>query len=415
MSKFSLNFLKQRHVSGKACIIGVDIGSRFHYFQCQTKKKLSQSIYIENTKSGFQKLHNYISQELKLTSDKIIIGMEPTSSYWKPLADYLEDKGYEYVLVNPSHTHKYSSIVFSAPLKRDQTDTTLIINLIKGGHYQRHPVRSGVYKDLYNLANARHQLVKYRTQLYNQLHALLAEYFPELIRIFKNNTSIGLLRLLSVYPTPEQVKEAGEEAIYKATSKHIRKKLARERSKSIMTAAANSIGIKRGISGYKVNISLLVSHIQFINQQIKDVNKQITSTLSTMKETDVLRSINGVGDYTIAVFLGYFGDIMQFKSIQEAIKYAGLNLYERSSGQKIGSKHISKRGPGILREVLYLSALSLIRHNPQIKEKYLKLVENKHSKIKSIIPIMHYLIRVMFRLIKTGESYNVNYTKRSVA
>ena len=409
MNKRDNQFKREMYVtSNKNVIVGIDIGSRFHYFQYQTSDMRSKAFKINNNEQGFQKFKSHI-EKLGVAPEKVIVGIEPTGPYWKALTGYLEKCKYEWVFVSPSHTYKYAFIQHNSPLKRDDTDTSVIISLVKGGHYLHHPKRDKHYQELYNLSRFRHQLIHNRTVVYNHLHAILSEYFPELLQIFPTINSRTLCRLLKNYPTPETILEHEYLEIFQTLSYKINKKWLEKKVSLIIEAAKHSIGIKDGILSYKIHISNLVSQISLLNKQIKEIEEKIKDILEEIQEAKLLKTIRGMSNNSIAILLGYFGDISHYNNVQEAIKYAGLNLYERSSGSKQGEKHISKKGPSILRHTLFLVSLNLIRKNEYVKDKYLRYVKNKKNKLKAVIPIMHYIIRVMFSMIKNQTEFIPNY------
>lgn len=55
--------------------------------------------------------------------------------------------------------------------------------------------------------------------------------------------------------------------------------------------------------------------------------------------------------------IGEVADFSQFKTIAELLKFAGLNLFEISSGEHQGQRRISKRGRPLIRKLLYFAAL----------------------------------------------------------
>jgi len=416
MIKDNQRYLRRlQYVQKKKFIIGIDIGSKFHYVQSQSIDKISIPFRIDNNFDGFTKLSNYIKNKLTINPDEVIIGIEPTGPYWEVLANFLEKNDYEWVFVNPLHTKRYESIMHNSPLKSDKKDPSLIISLVRSGHYLSHPERKGKYQELFNWVKTRNQLVVHRGTLYNQLHSILSIYFPELLQIFSSVSLKSLQRLLKEYQTAESIEEAGYDKIYKIISKNISKKWAKNKTEKLLKVVKVSIGIKKGIESYKWGVRNLLSNINSLSQQIQEVETHIKQELNRMREAELLKTIKGLNDYSIAVILGYLGDIRKYSSAYDLIKFAGLNLYEKSSGNRKGQKHISKRGSGMLRHVLYMASLNMIHSYPHIKEKYLRYVKNKHSKMKSIIPIMHYILKVIFAMIKNDREYEIDYEEKKAA
>ena len=64
---------------------------------------------------------------------------------------------------------------------------------------------------------------------------------------------------------------------------------------------------------------------------------------------------------TAAVIVAVAGDPRNYASAAAFVKSLGLNLKEHSSGESKGGLHITKRGPGIVRMMLYMAVLRLIQ------------------------------------------------------
>lgn len=62
------------------------------------------------------------------------------------------------------------------------------------------------------------------------------------------------------------------------------------------------------------------------------------------------------------------------------VAHAGLSLRENSSGEKYGKVSISKIGKSDLRKIIYMSALSCIRHDNYFASFYLHLLEQRKPK-----------------------------------
>ena len=82
--------------------VGVDIGSRRHEACVGTSDRvLRRRLAIANTRDGLAQLEAAISKEERaIRAQAVIVGMEPSGVYWKPLAAQLQQRGYAVVLVH---------------------------------------------------------------------------------------------------------------------------------------------------------------------------------------------------------------------------------------------------------------------------------------------------------------------------
>lgn len=101
----------------------------------------------------------------------------------------------------------------------------------------------------------------------------------------------------------------------------------------------------------------------------------------------------------------------EFSSSDELIKFAGLNLYEISSGQHKGKRHISKRGRSSLRKQLYLAVLSIIKRDGIFFNEYQKNVAKGKVKMRIMIALMRKLLRILFALATKERYFQRDYDK----
>jgi len=390
-------------------IVGVDIGSIFHYYQTKKDNYLDTPTPFKSDISGFNSFHDYINNNLQTDPQDVIVGLEPTGPFWEPFAKFLEEKGYTWVFVSQTSTKKYKQIQFNSSIKTDPIDAATIVSLLSAGHYLTHPNRTGYYRELYNLVKIRDQITKQQNVYYNYLYSDLSVYFPELLSIFYDITIKSIRILLNKYPTPEDIRKSSNNDIYQLIKTVRSIKLRRRRTHDIKNAADKSVGITEGIQSYKYHIKMIIKRLDELELEMKEIDDIIETILFKIPESKKILSIKSAGNYTAAVILSYFGDMKSYSSCYELIKFAGLNLCENSSGKRKGQKYISKRGPGQLRKILYLLTLRLISQDLGIKKKYEHYIENnKKCKMKAIVAIMCYLVKMIYSLCKNDTSYNEN-------
>jgi transposase len=82
------------------------------------------------------------------------------------------------------------------------------------------------------------------------------------------------------------------------------------------------------------------------------------------------------------------------------VKSLGLNLKEHSSGETKGGLHITKRGPGIVRMMLYMAVLRLIQTDEVLGGWYAKKVGRMGGELKSkaVVAIMRKLAGALWHV-----------------
>lgn len=66
---------------------------------------------FKNNTEGFGRLLGRMSRAReRIGAEKIVVAMEPSGHYWKPLAGYLSRAGITVVIVNPHHVKKQKEL-----------------------------------------------------------------------------------------------------------------------------------------------------------------------------------------------------------------------------------------------------------------------------------------------------------------
>ncbi len=172
-----------------------------------------------------------------------------------------------------------------------------------------------------------------------------------------------------------------------------------------MDAAANSIGIREGREALELELRQLLVRMELVRNQLGEIEQTINRVIKEVPYIEILSSIPQVGQITLAAILGEAGDFRQYQNARQIIKFAGLNLYEISSGQHHGRKRITKRGRPLLRQMLYLAGLRLIKQQGAFYQFYKRLVERGKPKPQAIVAMGCKLLRVLFAMVRDNRKF----------
>ena len=100
----------------------------------------------------------------------------------------------------------------------------------------------------------------------------------------------------------------------------------------------------------------------------REIAKQISDDASAARKHDILCSIPGIAPISAALIITFLPELGEFDR-KQAGSLAGLAPYNRESGAWKGKSTIGG-GRKILRDALYMPALSAMRFNPDLKPKY---------------------------------------------
>ena len=401
-------------VNQKILIATIDGGKEKHYgyFRCPDGTEGKSQPFWNNGR-GFQEFWERIWSAARTHAlEEIIIGFESTGPYMEPLAQFMRNKqGVRLVQVNPMHTKRLKELPGNSPLKTDRKDPKVIADIIELGHALTVVIPEGPAAELRRLTQGRERTITNRTRLFNQLQCLLASIFPEFPQVMKDVKTASALHLLRHYPTPQDIVELGESALASLLRKVSRGKLREDRARALFEASGASVGIRDGRDSMLLEIRLIIETIASYERFIEGLETEMVRQLEQIPYSRVILSLKGIGPVTTAGLIGEVGDFTKFATISEVLKFAGLDLYEVSSGKHRGKLRISKRGRPLIRKLLYLAALSTVRKDGVMHEWYQRALGRGMQKIKALVAVSRKLLGIIFALVRNHSVYVANYTK----
>lgn len=139
------------------------------------------------------------------------------------------------------------------------------------------------------------------------------------------------------------------------------------------------------------------------------IRRQIDQDPDLRQRRDLLDSIPGIGEATIAVLLAVLGDVARFESARSVAAFAGLSPAERQSGRWKGQTRLSKTGEPWLRKALYMPALVAWRHNPLIRPFCERLkAQGKNGKLV-VCAAMRKLLVLAYGVLKSGRPFDPEF------
>ena len=90
------SFSKLEAITPNTLLVGVDIAKNIHWARLTDYRgiPLGKALKVLNNQAGFENILTTIKDVGKQHHlSKVILGLEPTGHYWKPLAHYLTSQG----------------------------------------------------------------------------------------------------------------------------------------------------------------------------------------------------------------------------------------------------------------------------------------------------------------------------------
>ena len=405
---------KQLAITDDTLVVGVDIAKNYQWARFVDFRGIEHdhALKFKNSKDGFEAILTKIRSTCKQEGfKKVVVGMEPTGHYWKAFANWLEKQtDITVVLVNPYATKQAKELDDNSQTKSDKKDALTIAKLVAQGRYFELYLPHDIYAELRGLATTRTSLNKRKNAIKNTITAVLDEFFPEYVEVFKHPLKGKASRhVLKTCPFPKFIRELGEDGVTGEIKKAVKKTVGRKKARQLVEAAQESIGVDYGEEAARLKLRLLINELELLEQQTEELEKQMSCALGKTDYAEFLLTIKGIGIVTLAACLGELGDPTRFDNPRQMSRMAGYNLVEDSSGKNKSGTKISKRGRKNLRSVLYQMALTMVATNDEMKElyNYLKTREKDPlRKMQALIVVSKKILTIIHTLAKKKESYD---------
>lgn len=418
MSKkdYSRQAEKRQRVRKITLIVGVDIGKEMNAVTFMNKEGevLGSHPKMYNSRAGFEYFVKIINEAKgKNGLKEVLIGLEPTGHYWRKLAYFAKNNGYEVRFIRTTALKHQRELDESSSAKNDKRDALTIANITREGKYIDTLIEDGFVRQLRTLSKVRERIIKHNVRVKNTLHSALDDYFPELIKIFKTMHARGLWAVLERCPFPEDVVRMRLSTLEKLIGKASRQKKAKtvQKAAALKNAARESIGLKDIGEADRYRITLCLDDVKRTEGMVKELKKKLTGLLEQIPSAEYLVSIPGVGPLSAAVFLGELGNLENFHNARQIVKYAGYDPMESDSGSRMGRRFISKKGRWLMRKFLFFMSMQVIVNSEYFKTYYHRKLETKNQygqvlrKKEALCAVAIKLIKVIFALMRDKRAF----------
>jgi transposase len=146
-------------------------------------------------------------------------------------------------------------------------------------------------------------------------------------------------------------------------------------------------------------------HIAFLDREIEQVERLVAKQILTWPEAKRLMTVPGVNLIGAATFLAAVGDIARFQSSRKLVAYLGLDPRVRQSGeQPARSGNITKRGSVSARWALVEATWSVVNQPGPLRAFYLR-VRARREHGKAIVATARKLAVLFWCMLTRGQDY----------
>jgi transposase len=328
--------------------VGGDLHQRFCYITVmEARGRIVQAGAVENEKVALRK---YFRQ---FRGQPVQVAVE-ACGFWPGFREVVEPEVKRLVLVHPQRV----KAIASAKLKNDRVDSETLAHLLRCDLLPESWKADRETQARRQQVRLRATLVRQRTRLKNQVHAVLHQQGlrSPVTDLFGKR---GRYWLAGV-KLPEQARESVQACL-------------------------------RMIDSY--------------SEEIQKQNLQLSEKAKADERVQWLMTIPGIGECSAMMLLAEIGDLGRFGNKEALCSYAGLAPRVRESAGKAARGGITRQGSPWLRWIMVEAAQVATRCSPAAKRYYERLQRRKHKHVARVALARKLLIAV-YALLHDGVAFD---------
>lgn len=385
--------------------VGIDVAKYEHVvtiLDSSTGEFIVDSLHFDNNDKGFKSLLSNLSQ---LNKNDVVIGFESTAHYHQTLFNFLTQKKFKCILINPYMTSRFRSISLRNA-KNDNIDSRAIASFLSFEYKNLLQVEFES-NEMKELSIQRDTLIKDSSKLKIKLLSYLDRVFPELESVVDKAGihSKAIRAILKEYPTARSISSTRIDHLIKLSNDASRNRYPADKVKAIKKAAKSSIGFHSDAIGLKIKQS--IEQLESLEKQTDEINEVIIHLPSVMDSP--LHKIKGINSIEIAYIMSAIININRFDVPSKLVAYAGLDPKVRQSGTwSASTTRMSKRGNRLLRYALIWAANNIRKHPSKMKDYYDKKRAQGKSHYNALGHCAAKLCRYIFFILNNPDKEFIN-------
>jgi transposase len=398
-------------------IVGIDIAKSKHHAFLGTPngRTVLKGLIVENSASGFEHLLTQVQFYMDREGlQQVVFGVEPTSVYHKPLAEFLIQHDHLVVYATNEAIKNNRLSLYGRWDKNDTKDSANVADLVAQGKCHYYDLPDHGIRDI-------RSLLLFRKRLKRLLHScrvrirnnLVAQYFPELDGLWKYSETENL-SIVRWCLSPEKISNMAFDKFHQMVTTRNGGLRQYRRLHKIWDTASYSIGC-RATAASQLEAKMLVESVNYFKEQIAEIEEMIFAISESYEVYEYLKTIPGFGPYVSAVVLAAIGDPHRFENASQVIKLAGFDLNARRSGNKSATAVpiISKKGKADLRYALFQSAVIASSLTKTFRPYFHRLLDGRQRepgiRIKMRVKLAVKLLVIAWTLMKKKEPFDPSY------
>jgi len=159
---------------------------------------------------------------------------------------------------------------------------------------------------------------------------------------------------------------------------------------------------------------MTAANITLLEKQKVKLAKKIQSIVdadAVLKERfEKICKIKGMGTMTLAVIVAETDGFALIHNQSQLVSYAGYDVVENQSGNRVGKTKISKKGNSHIRRALHMPALNMVRYEQTpFVQLFGRILERSKIKMKGYTAVQKKLLVLIYTLWNKNEEYDPQY------
>jgi transposase len=377
------------------CIVALDVAKqKFVVALATTAGEAVKLFRFEHPNETRQFLAVVAALRAGIEAGKLKAAMEPTGTYGDAVRHQLMEAGVPVWMVSPKRTHDSQELFDNVRSLHDPKSAVLVARLCAMGLATEWKPSPPTRTRLRALVELRHHEQSCEEACFGRLEAMLARHWPEFGQWMDTRKQKTALRLLASYTSPARIANEPSQAasFLKEAS---RGRLSPQAVEGVVTGAKLTLGMPMSAEEEQ-QVRALAGQALEAAQRAQALDHDMAQL---GRDDDVFGRLKSwMGTYSAAVIVTLC-DPRQYTNARQLEKACGLNLREKSSGERQGRLAITKRGPGLVRKILYLFALRMIQESKAVRAWYMKRRGyTEDSKQRAVVAVMRKLARALFHV-----------------
>jgi transposase len=371
-------------IPDNSLIVAMDLGKETHsvWMSTMSKEPLGE-FTIQNNQAGINKMLAR-AQRIKdqLNFDKIVIGMEPTGSYWISIAENLQKENHCYVLVHTLSVRREKESREYRHSKSDRLDAESIANLIADRRIMFSKLPSdAIWAGLKAMAK---EYLLHEINLVSdglRLMSFMQRVYPGYVTAFKD---VRKYTALSCLLTLKDVLWQKKIDFIAAARCHFPVRFYKSKAAKFYTIIKSSDTC--GSSLYRESLSSSIVHTaeryKLSLRQQEETDKKLLEFYQKTGYAEYANTIPHIPPSLHAVVLAMIGDPRNYDSSRCIIKFAGMDIINNESGKYKGKTIISHYGRPSVRYIAYRCGFIMKSNDPIWLQRYNFLIHRRDNPLK---------------------------------